>query len=179
MKKILIILVCLLLLVSCKQSNNDDKNGEPTEENIINVKTDKGNWAKVNETLIDSLNNKEIIGEYSISVPDWKSERKDDSILYEKNDIVLIMLYKNTNYTDKKISNYNKSNNKKLTINSFKVEYEEGSVSYSENKRNYISYYLNDNNISIKLIGISKEKNIKELDDMIKSMIESLFKETN
>ncbi len=172
MKKIVILLICLLLLVGCKDDKVEE-NATKNEGEPVNVKTNDVNWAKVNETYIDSLNSKELIGEYSMSVPDWKKQEKNEYITYgEGNYTFIVMLYKNDVYNTDLIKNYSKTNSKKMTINSFDVLYEEGNVKNNGFDSKYISYYI-DSDITLKIIGVSEEKNIKELSDTIKVMIES------
>lgn len=177
MKKILILLICLALLVGCKDKTIVEENPGEEQGEVIDVKTDNGKWAVINETLTDSLNNKELIGAYSISAPDWENDRDEEHILFKKDDVALIMLYENKNYTDDNIANYEKTDSKKENIGSYNVDYEEGNVSYNKEQNHYVSYYINDD-FTIKLIGISKEGN-NELNDMIKTMIESILKVSN
>ena len=179
MKKLIIIFVCLLLLVSCKNSEEGKNETTKKEEVKVYVHSDDGNWTNIEETLIDSLNNKEIINEYAMSVPTWDVERGEEYIIYKNEGIAVVLLYSNEHYTNKDISNYNKSNSKKVNINSFDTEYEEGSVTYNGKHGKYISYYIDNNEFTLKLIGLSENNGIHELNDMIKSMIESLEKEIN
>ncbi len=176
MKKIVILLICLLLLVGCK-NDKIEENATKNEGEPVKVKTNDGNWAKVNETYIDSLNNTEIIDAYSISVPDWKRESTDESIVYGLGTKAFIaILYKNDVYSNDYINKYNKSNNKKITINSFNVEYEDGNVYYFGQDYRYVSYYINSD-ITLKIIGIAEERNIKELNETVKAMVDSLMKD--
>ena len=176
MKKIVILLICVLLLVGCKDDNVEE-NATKNEGERINVKTDDGAWSKVNETYIDSLNNTEFIDAYSISVPDWKRESTDESIVYGAGSKAFIaILYKNDVYSNAYINKYNKSNNKKMTINSFNVEYEDGNVYYYGQDYRYVSYYINSD-ITLKIIGIADERNIKELNETVKAMVDSLMKD--
>ncbi len=184
MKRLIIILICISLLVGCKGSDNKDNtsnnNGSNNQQEVpVNVYTDNGGWTEIKASLSDSLNSEEVIGQYSISIPDWENERDTDYVLFKKDDIFLVLRYDDNNYTSEEITNYTKSSTKKTEINSYKAEYTEGNVSYNKEQRNYISYYINDNDITIKIIGISKEKQIKDLNEMIQNMIESLKKENN
>ena len=122
-------------------------------------------------------NNTEFIDAYSISVPDWKRESTDESIVYGAGSKAFIaILYKNEVYSNAYINKYNKSNNKKMTINSFNVEYEDGNVYYYGQDYRYVSYYINSD-ITLKIIGIADERNIKELNETVKAMVDSLMKD--
>jgi PBP1b-binding outer membrane lipoprotein LpoB len=177
MKKLLIIITCLLLLASCKKEETKQTNETKQSGEVINVKSDDGNWTTINETFIDSLNNKELIGEYAMSIPDWKVDRSENSVVFKNDKSLVVILYKNGYYSNKNISGYSKINNKQDNIGSFNVNYEDGKVNYNNSSSNYVSYYINENDITIKLVGITSENRIKELDEMIKAMIESLEKE--
>ena len=177
MKKLLLIIICLLLLVSCKKDDQPTENETKQSGEIINVKSDDGNWTVVNETFIDSLNNKELIGEYVISIPDWKVDRSENNIVFKKDKTLLVILYENKYYSNKNISGYSKLNSRQETIGSFDTNHENGNVKYSNSDDKYVSYYISENDITIKLVGITSEDKINELDDMIKAMIESLERE--
>ncbi len=177
MKKILIIIACLLLLASCKKDEVNPSNETKQSGEIINVKSDDGNWTTINETYIDSLNNKELIGEYVMSIPDWKVYRTENNVVFKNDKTLLVILYKNSYYSNKNITGYSKINSKQDYIGSFDVNYEDGKVNYNNSSSNYVSYYINEDDITIKIVGITSENKIKELDEMIKAMIESLEKE--
>ncbi len=179
MKKILITIICLLLLVGCKDKKNNEttNNSSKPKEEIITVKSNNGAWTKVPDTFSDSLTRKELFGEHSISIPNWNREVKNNCIIFNKDNVVLVMLYDNSNYTNETISGYTKTSSKKVAFRSFNTNYEEGTVKYNKESYNYISYYINNEEIKLKLIGISENNKIKELNEMLKEMIESLLKD--
>lgn len=183
MKKLVIVFICLMLLVGCKKdetaAENENKSTEtakpPSQETIINVNT--GGFAEVNESILDSLNNKEVFSYYTMSIPDWKVDRIEDYVMFSKPYHVLLMSYNNEQITNKSVNNYKPANKETVDAGAFKAEREDGTVGYNGRLYGYVSYYINDDEISLKLTGITTKTNISSMELMIKTMIESLERE--
>ncbi len=173
-----------------KEKDKDKDKDKETETNTTvanETKPDEGetvymkgsDWANVNGTLVDELNNREMLGEYIMPIPYWENERKRDSVVFKQGDHALIMMYENRDYSDKTITSYNKISYENFNINSYNVEFESGFVQYNNLRRSFVSYYFTSDEITLKLIGITRAANIEDMKAMIETMINSIEKEGN
>lgn len=186
--KIVTLLLILLLVAGCKDKSSSSKTSKekenPIPEGATVIEKHEGNWEDVEVTISDDIYEIYMIGNVSISVPNWDSKVKDD-ISYYKSDKAIIAICLNSESCENdtqsglkslyKMSTYSTDSTSASAIGGYSLTVVKGSTTYDKKDVKYIAYNIQDVVISGYIICVNTS-NLpeQEVENALNKMMESL-----